>query len=154
MTLLSTTTLSGASTTISSISGAYKDLVIVVYEVNPSASVAPIMKPNNATNCRYVVNRFNVGQTGSLTVTDLPYMGQGSYDNRTDNGVYITINNYASTDNDYKPFLYYGTGPYEASSYMNIVGGGTFYSTTAISSLVFSVPSGTQTGTVLLYGVN
>lgn len=152
-TLLSTTSLSGASTTINNITGDYIDLDIVVYGVNPSAIVAPIIKPNNATNSRFIMSRSVVGEYGSSTAIDFPYAGGGSYQNRTDMAIYMSIKNYASTAILYKPFFFFGTGPYETSNYLMIDGGGSFYSTTAITSLVFSVPSGTQTGTVLLYGV-
>lgn len=153
-TLLSTTSLSGASTTISNISGDYTDLDIVIYAQNPSANVVPIIKPNNATNARFVVSRSIVGYTGSSTATDLQYSGGGTVTaGRSDMAVFISIKNYASTAIEYKPFMYFGTGQYEASNYLIIDGGGSFYSTTAITSLVFSVPSGTQTGTVLIYGV-
>lgn len=153
-TLLSTTSLSGASTTINNITGDYTDLDIVIYGQNPSNSVVPIIKPNNATNARFVVSRSLVGYTGSSTATDLQYSGGGTVTaGRSDMAIYLSIKNYASTAIHYKPFFYFGTGQYESANYLMIDGGGSFYSTTAITSLVFSVPSGTQTGTVLLYGV-
>jgi hypothetical protein len=160
MTLLSTTTLSGATTTISGISGAYKDLVAVIYGVtNATAAGTFRMRPNGATtNCFGVILRLTTwGGNGNGEVYLSPSnSGSGETMLRTsaDNAFYVTIGNYASTAS-FKPIQSFGhyadTGlsPRLAASYI-----GGYGELTAITSLTFLNSGGDlSTGTVLLYGV-
>jgi hypothetical protein len=154
MTLLSTTTLSGSSTTISSISGAYKSLRIVVTGVtNNTADGAFSIKLNGSSSDGY----FTTNEGGTFTNRQNTFYSTPSNVDRT-NGVNIwdlQLFNYASTTyltkSYFGSFEYFATG---ASMKCGSLAGGQ-YSATAISSLVFANAGGTfSAGTVLLYGVN
>jgi hypothetical protein len=155
MTLLSTTTLSGASTTISSIPSGYVNLFAIISGVtnatgNGHFRVAPNAQTNKAS---YLLSQGNVW---AATVPDYIYLSNVTYAmlrTDTDNAFTLQINNYASSTN--------------VKTFQNIFGYsdptptpragaalGYFNSTTAITSLVFDNTGGNlSTGTVLLYGV-
>jgi hypothetical protein len=156
MTLISTTSLTGASTTISSIPGTYNSLFLLIYGVtNATADSYFICKPNNSAGA-------NVYQDGVSGVVESIYGnsyfnlgGTGFALSRTsaDNCFGLTINNYASSTN-YKVVqgnsLFVATGAArKAFSW-----GGGWADNTAITSLVLSNFGGNlSTGTALLYGV-
>jgi hypothetical protein len=151
MTLLSTTTLSGASTTISSISQDYKRLMIYMYghTNNTSDGTARIL-PNNTSGHTYVL------------ITDVAtgvYVGGGqlelNYLNNPNtnavNSYCITYDNYASTTH-FKPMQAWGY--YDNTNNRRFFIAGAYYSTSAISSLTFTNTGGNwSAGTVQLYGV-
>jgi hypothetical protein len=159
MTLLSTTTLSGASTTISGISGSYNILYGVIYGVtNATGNGNFQIKPNDSAS---VTSRMSIGsrevweprEAGDWLLNDTNATFQP---NRTStNNVWtFQIENYASATN-YKGL--YATGAYERGTGTNkapffSIGG--LSTNSAITSLVFSNSGGNfSTGTVLLYGV-
>ena len=154
MTLLSTTTLSGATTTISSIDQTYKDLFIIVSGMTANTGNDDLsIRPNNVTNLTNITGTRTSVVTGlndskiNLTVSENTV--------RTDaNNVWaVKIYNYASTTT-FKPLDV--SGQFVSTSGQQAIQlGGAFRSNTAISSLVFEY-GGTKTfigGTVLLYGV-
>lgn len=159
MTLLSTTTLSGASTTISSINQSYKDLYCVVYGVTMASSSSNFtLAPNGVTNkCQYVMTYIVDAGTSVSTTFDvgglwrLTSQSNQLYSNA--NNVYsFTINDYSSTTtrktiNSQAGFLTQGS-----AGGANFAGGA-YMETTAVSSLVFTQASNFSTGTVLIYGV-
>ena len=157
MTLLSTTTLSGATVTISSISQSYNNLFAVIYGVtNATANGDFRIAPNASTNGSiYKLDGwdntngvYNIGEQSTY------YKLLGRTFTRTDanNITCVEFANYANTSH-YKAIRSYGryvsgavTFIYEAC--------GAYNANTAISSLVFSNSGGDlSTGTVLLYGV-
>jgi hypothetical protein len=154
MTLLSTTTLSGATTTISAISGSYTDLVAYIFGVtNATGDGTFRIAPNGSTNISHTVD---MGGGGGVSPNDATYIiarGNPKFDNN-ENAYALTIYNYASTTAR-KPIHI------EGSSYINFhsaqrgfIGAGAINTTSAITSLVFSNSGGNlSTGTVLLYGV-
>lgn len=155
MTLLSTTTLSGSSTTISSISQSYNSLVAYVYNFIPSTA-AVLRIAANADTTGSVYSASNDGTTGISSDYNTYFQPMGNGNVQTNQaGVFtLTINNYSSTT-QWKPMNAYG------SVYFSPIGGqgglrawGSYRQTTAVSSLVFSLSAGTfSSGTVLLYGV-
>jgi hypothetical protein len=157
MTLLSTTTLSGASTTISSIDQTYKSIVMYFYLVNQSDNASFYIRPNNSSTlvnaiCNYAENGSTYAIATNSDRVQLPgNLGQNS----TVNAWTLTFDNYASTTS-FKPFRMNGYYEYPSSSIKTAFNmGGGFRSTTAISSIVIAPASGTfSAGTVLLYGVN
>jgi len=156
MTLLSTTTLSGASTTISTINQTYKSLVAYIYKVNLDTTADFIIRPNAVTNLIYGITNFNEDGTAytvtpsNTTIKPPGNVGAG----QTDNAFTLTFDNYASTTS-FKPYSYRGYYRYSASVQAGFHTGGAFKSDTAISSLEFAPASGSFSGgTVLLYGVN
>ena len=160
MTLLSTTTLSGASTTISSINQTYTDLVIRIFGVtNATADGYFKMDPNNSSLA------WAFGKSSRTTVNTASGLGPIfllQSDNfevmtRTDstNVINVTINNYADTTNS-KSFITYGyfVNPTAPLSWAGL-SAGVIRTNSAISSLVFTNTGGNfSTGTVLIYGVS
>jgi hypothetical protein len=152
MTLLSTTALSTNSVTVSSISGSYNALQIILTGVTTSDAA-----------------RFRIAPNGSTNITETTYFGftgaaqQGGVANSymafpldttvasSQLNITININNYASTS-VWKSFSYAG-----GISATTVIGGaGQIETTSAISSLVFSLATGGHTftgGSVLIYGV-
>ena len=157
MTLLSTTTLSGTSTTISGINQTYNSLFLIVSGVTSSGINRGLnIRPNNSTtNCSYA---------GVRRITNVSANTNGSEDSdielafntETDktsaaNAWAVTFHNYASTTSK-KPFHFYGEWYNAGSNSSNFAGA--YTANTAITSLVFRYGGDTMTGgTVLLYGV-
>jgi len=150
MTLLSTTTLSGTTTTISSISGAYQDLFIIInnpytntaakIKINPNSTAAISygsgVESGVATTCNNIQNN-----TTNLPTSTSP-----------NNTFCLSINNYAQTS--------YGKNWRFGGGISNETGTGQFSgfigTTSAISSLAITTTGGTATysgGQVLIYGV-
>ena len=160
MTLISTTTLSGATTTLSSIPQTYNSLYLIVRGLTFNTSDKGFrLSPNDVTNLsNYTGMLDNDGESpatqGNASATI--YLSSGTDVLRTNaNNVWqISINNYTSTTS-FKPFNF--TGLWGDAAGRNVVAniGGVFRSNTAITSLVFDVERTNTfaTGTVLLYGV-
>jgi len=160
MTLLSTTTLSGATTTISSISGSYKTLFGLIYGVTNNTADGLFSIEPNATN-----NITGLDAIFAQTITNntlgelwLSRNSAGVYPDRTNanNSWCFQIFDYASTTNK-KAFNV--SGGYAAGNLGGNIGGftsfGAINTNSAISSLVFRNAGGTfSAGTVLLYGVS
>ncbi len=163
MTLLSTTSLSGATTTISSISGSYKKLRMYIYGVsNATAAGTFRVAPNGVTNLIYSVGNYYYGNNVTamsgregeyITITQNTTGGRFKFDS-VGNALTIEIDNYADTSAN-KAFQAYGAFKNDNSTYYTgFTMGGFFLSTTAITSLEFSNSGGNfSAGTVLLYGV-
>jgi hypothetical protein len=157
MTLLSTTTLSGASTTIS-LSGTYKNLECHMYGIDFSNAGQLIIKPNNdALKCDYIVMRqlTNTNGLGGDTNQNIDTYGIDNLaSGNANNAMTLQISNYQSSAN-YKPFNWFGG--YRTNSATNAAFSlaGIFKSNTAITSLVFAPSTGTfSAGEVKVYGVN
>jgi hypothetical protein len=152
MTLLSTTTLSGATVTVSGISGSYKDLVGVIIGVtNATADGEFQVDPNGAD----VVNMGGVyvpGGVDSFTNQQFRTIGNTIDRTNTDNAFTFTISNYANTTN-FKPATWHGAW-FQGSNY-RLIFGGVVSTNSAITSIVLSNTGGSLTaGTLLLYGVS
>ena len=154
MTLLSTTTLSGATTTISSISQSYTDLQIYIYGVTQANNQAVYMTPNGSAG---IVDHSyfyrNSGNQSDINA-NMYFIAAPTPAANATNSAAITIFNYASTASR-KPFICMGSWFDNAGSFRSPqTGGGAINTTTAISSLVFQPATGTFSGgTVLIYGV-
>jgi len=152
MTLLATHTLSGATSTISSISGAYKQLVAYIeLPQNATADGQFRIAANGDTNLAYLV-----GVKISTTVYDVNggYITTASTTNRsnTNFSAILVIDNYTTTAT-LKPVQYYGWyAPTSGSG--QFMSSGVTAQSAAITSLVFSNSGGNlSSGTVYLYGV-
>jgi len=155
MTLLSTTTLSGTSTTVSSISQSYKDLyVLVVNQIGGGGQI--LIKPNNVSNCYGSgATSNNGGSTSAYTIYN-DQLGTNAYANNNDatNFYMVYFKNYASTT-AYKPFQYQGGHLTDASVRHNAFSNGYLMSNNAVTSVVIGRESGSfSAGTVYVYGVN
>ena len=149
MTLISTTTLSGASVTLSSIPQTYNQLKIYVWNVtNNNFDGRLTFKPNNGTNHRWSGTDYNaVYSSGSGTIQPNANMSRTN----GDNGFCFTIDNYTSAAYYYVFHLdgYYYDGGNPRG--INISGSG---ADGTITSFVLSNTGGTFAGgTMQLYGV-
>jgi hypothetical protein len=154
MTLLSTTTLSGTSTTISSIDQTYVNLYVLVTGVTGNTNNRAIrVRPNNSTSNNYVKFADSSAPVG-IAGEALGLTSDLTLRTSADNAWGITFNNYASSTR-FKAFTYYGTFLTSASYNQAIGAFGGYLSNTAITSLVLDY-QGTDSfagGTVLVYGV-
>jgi len=164
-TLLSTTTLSGTSTTISSISGSYKHLRAVVKNVSHGGGGSPTevylqMRYNSDTGSNYTDVKYSANEDnglGSQTIGATTYLRlyQTALSNTLlTSQIVIDIFNYADTtvhkQQDVKSYLRTMTGGY---GFAALHGG--WLSTSAITSITFLLSAQSfDDGTVLLYGVN
>jgi hypothetical protein len=154
MTLLSTTALSGSSTTISISPSGYNALKIVISGVNLSANASLRMALNGVTNLTDTAMNY-WGPSGAA-VGDLSWYWNSYITMKsanTNNVFQITVDDPASTTK-FKALDYSGGLIESGGGKYAINGGGSFGSTTDISSAVFTPSTGTFSGgTVLIYGV-
>jgi hypothetical protein len=154
MTLISTTTLSGSSTTLSSIPQTYNSLFLVITGMTYATGDNKFqLLPNNVNNLTDINRVFN----GTASNETDAVINLSNADNvlrtNADNIWTMQFNNYTSTTR-YKTLDVTGTWVNTSSVRRSSFGGGVFKSNTALSSLVFSVEGANfSTGTILLYGV-
>ena len=159
MTLLSTTTLSGSSTLVSSISGAYKNLYIEITNFLPATDDARIyMRPNSVSSANTYYNGQISTADGSYAFNDTTWTLSLGTDNSTATNLSaFTIFDYANT-NTWKTLqgisvLNNATNPTTTVSYRSLIGFSNI--TSAISSLYFHTSTGNFTsGTVKVYGIS
>jgi len=159
MTLLSTTTLSGTSTNITSISQSYNSLLVIVKKMSLSATGSyPQIRPNGDASLTAFTAQIGRGGTVLTQADDAQtiVMAYSDYASSNANNAFaINIYNYASTDS-FKPFDLAGsfiTSSGGATEVLNT--SGSYRSNTAISSLDFRTAGANtfNSGTVLIYGV-
>ena len=154
LTLLSTTTLSGNSTTISSISGSYKSLILILKNVAVNVDGYIEIKPNDSSSNTFA---YKTGGSATWTLTDGAIIPHGNFNNdgtAANLNMTLEISNYAASD-AFKSLHFYGYYLDANQNNQAIFGGGGYRSNTAISSLVIlGNSSNTLTGTALVYGVN
>jgi hypothetical protein len=150
MTLLSTTTLSGTSTTISSINQTYNNLIILGTEITWSASTTRIrIEPNSVETSGSYAGVTASAATGLDSI--IPF-GGGNYASNANSAFIVIINDYASVN--YKPTNFYGANP-ASSSDTRTNHSGLLTTNSAITSIKIVTNLGTPTlgGTVRIYGV-
>lgn len=152
MTLLSTTTLSGASVTLSSINQTYTDLVLYVYGMtNATADNYFAIQPlsNTQQSYSYVAQGTASNETANSIRTWISNL------DRTDanNGFYLRIHNYTETTQ--KPFIFYGNHVASGTgAKTSIMAAGNIWGTSAVTSIkLFNNGGNFSTGTVKLWGV-
>ena len=161
MTLLSTTTLSGTSTLISSVNQSYNNLFIIIKNINVSSATNAYVRiePNSTTNAVSYSNQFATGGTiatqGDATFPGMPLSYSEYAASNTNNALALEIYNYASTTS-HKPFNLSGAYVNTGSATVSINSSGSYRSNTEITE--FRVYSGSGSvsfngGTVLIYGV-
>jgi hypothetical protein len=155
MTLISTTTLSGATTTLSSIPQTYNYLYLIVEGVTGNTANSQIrILPNNVNNL-FNYSRVQDSVAGKETSEAIGLTTTLSTLRTDANNVFtVIIDNYTST-NRFKPVQSYGVFVNTGSASITNGLWGAFRSNTAITSLVLDY-GGTNTfagGTVRLYGV-
>jgi hypothetical protein len=156
MTLISTTTLSGSTTTVSSIPSTYNSLMFVISGLTASAANEPRFKINGSTaNHEFV----GVAYGGTALETTNGNGFQLSFGNNIDgsggsNAWTVKIDNYTSAST-FKPFQCYGAFySVTTSNEEKIFEAGGYSLTTAVTSISVVASSGSFTGgTILTYGV-
>jgi hypothetical protein len=156
ITLLSTTTLSGTSTTISSISQSYTNLFITYYGITLSTADIVRFKLNNDSGGNYTYQRSSGSTTstlGSNTYIDAFSSAANQSTTSTNNSGILRVWNYTSTFP--KPFEVVGTNISSASADLTMTGSGYWKNTSAMTSFVIYSNGGAtfNAGTVLIYGV-
>ena len=157
MTLLSTTTLSGASTTVSVGTG-YTDLYVLVYGVtnNTTDQIMTMRTQNSGSVYRYAGVRKTASVSAVAGGPDTYWnLGMNDYPLRTNaNNIWtIRISDYLNTSH-YKTMEWVGSFVYAGPNQGDVFGGGVVLDNSAITDLVFANTGGTfSAGTVKLYGV-
>jgi len=152
MTLLSTTSLSGVSTTISSIDQTYQDLYVLInnpYRSN-SFDSGPLRMNPNGTNLLFTGTRIQSSNVEEMTLQPFQSATLGIVSAPTTNMGFLYIRNYASS-----------TNPKSCNFIISLAGltynySGFIQTATAISSLVFTGGGNNMQyagGTVQIYGV-
>jgi hypothetical protein len=160
MTLISTTAMSGSPFTLSSIPSTYKDLVFRFYNCTGTVDNQNVRMTFNG-NTSSIYNSMGVWNNDG-TVSSLQDYGASSFlFTRTTtattgeyrgNGV-LEIPDYTSSYN--KRWQGWASVKTNANAQHGFFNNGTFGSTAAISSITFTLQSGTfNGGTILLYGVS
>jgi hypothetical protein len=157
-TLLSTTTLTGASVTISSISQSYKDLYIVIKNFLPADDGRNLRVRMNAdATANRHADVYSYGDTSVSTFGGTEWAIINTMDNAvTQNICVLTIPEYANTTTwKVANGFSISNDTTTTTSYKYKIANFAYNQTTAISSLYFSPNVGNMTsGTVLIYGVN
>jgi hypothetical protein len=160
MTLLSTTALTGASITVSSINQTYVSLYVLITGVtNATANGGFYFQANAATNLFTGVISFNYNNAANSGTT-----GFGAESIRTanvnvdrtnaDNAFEVFIDNYTSTTQVKPVRSIYQWNTNSASPKAGIYYNGGLWTTSAITSIkVLNDGGNMSTGTMLIYGV-
>jgi hypothetical protein len=151
LTLISSVTLSGSSTTLSSIPGTYKYLYLLGRTLSGGNQI-DILPNNNATSADFsFIQNSTLSAIGSATIYSTGDKGPNSSGSSNLNAFAITINGYAISGTG-KPFQVYGH-TYDGSTKWRHASFGNWGQSGAITSLVFNGGASTS-GTVDVYGGN
>ena len=159
MTLISTTTLSGATITLSSIPQTYKNLNLVIRNpITASDQQAVRFRFNSDSNANRHAQGNLIASTGEAAFNSTSVPVSTDQDNATSQTL-ININVFDYTNATTWKFLDFqvlGTSPVDDTNYVYITSRlGAYNQTGAITSIQLFPNSGNFTsGTVLLYGVN
>jgi hypothetical protein len=154
MTLISTTTLSGATTTLSSIPQTYNSLFLVIAGMTGNTGAARFRCGLNGSSTAQSYSFINLATAGNISGGYIRISEENTTRTDANNAWTLQINNYSSTTG-YKPFNFFGRYLDSTAANRTILAGGAYIANTAVSSIVFDY-EGTNTfagGTVLLYGV-
>jgi hypothetical protein len=165
MTLLSTTSWTTASQTISSISGAYKDLKVYVTDWTSTIADDVNLRLNGITSASYqsggvTIRASNTGSstwaTAMSTVIKLTDPTYPFYTVGDNNFMTFTIFDYANTVSDKVVAFNVKSVNNSSGEAMGFFGQGILDTTpAAINSITLWIPTaGTPSGTIYIYGVN
>jgi hypothetical protein len=159
MTLLSTTTLSGASTTVSGISASYTHLLIFVYGITTAVNSYCTFDPNaSLANAYYQRERNTSSSAWELTTQENTpayiWAQTNNKENNANQSSVVWLYNYTGGTSIPKDFniqtVYRDSGNTYYAQYFNR---GTYFNEAAVSSIKFATGSTFSTGTVKIYGV-
>lgn len=147
-TLLSTTTLSGSSTTVSSINQTYKHLLVVVNNSTTATATRLQVQPNGSTTLNWTAG-WEAWSSSTTNYSNGRIMGNHS---DVQQSGFVFLYNYANTS-----YMKNGNFSINADLTGAIGAGGFFYrSTSAITSITVTNTAALSftAGQVLIYGVN
>ena len=151
LTLISSVTLSGSSTTLSSIPGTYKYLYLLGRTLSGSNQI-DILPNNNASSADFsLIQNSTLSAIAGATIYSTGDKGPASSGSSNLNAFAITINGYAISGTG-KPFQVYGN-TYDGTTKWKHSSFGIWAQSGAITSLVFNGGASTS-GTVDVYGGN
>jgi hypothetical protein len=153
-TLLSTTSITSASTTVSSISQSYQDLFIEIYGITFSTSNGTPTLTINASGNSHVRAFTDTYTSKAGTNLDL-YGGSNDWDRTSANNYYgLQIRNYTTTDR-YKSLVGAGVTTDSVPSLKAYGWTGTYTDNTAISQIAVNIGGGRtfSTGTIKVWGI-
>jgi hypothetical protein len=157
MTLLSTTSLTGSTTTVSSISGSYTNLVVYLKDFYAGDAAQVFLNFNtDTTNANYQWSAMRGYASGAdfQFAANARCIATTLRNTQADNFMAFEIPNYANTTT-HKTYLAYGKVLNSVNTVVNNVLNATYIGgTSAISSISFVTDVGTwQAGTIEIYGV-
>jgi hypothetical protein len=152
MTLLSTTTVSGTTTSITSINQTYKNLYIEIEDLNAASNYLPSFRINGSSTLHYYSRQRSSATASTIGQNVALFVYDNDYEENTDNFFRLTIFNYASTTT-IKSFNFSAGWSDLGSTLTGVNGGGMFNSTSAISSFDVIGNISLTGGTVRIYGV-
>jgi hypothetical protein len=154
MTLLSTTTLSGSSTSITGISSSYVNLLILIENAGIQTTAGAITINFDSLTTNNFLTSFRSDSTTALNTSsgNIPLShGQTCDTGVAGNSFAILINNYANGGSR-KPLNF--SGNYYSGGWKGIWGGGGYESQGAVGTTQIKTSAGTFSGgTVRIYGV-
>jgi hypothetical protein len=158
MTLLSTTNLTSSSVTISSISGAYKNLVVYVKDVEHNGSANALkFRLNGDTGSNYEgcsLRNNNSSTTTSGLAQDSMNTGGQISPSTANTFMKLEITDYANSTTR-KSAVLTVAGQSDAGKLVEINAYGWFATPAAVNEITFITSSGTFTaGSIEIYGVN
>jgi hypothetical protein len=157
MTLISTTTASGATVTLSSIPQTYNSLFLVITGLtNGTGGQSLYINPNASATLAYGISHNNEANTVfARRITDEPIYNTTNYLNTGGVNVHcLRIDNYTSSS-AYKAFFLNGYVTNASSAAVSFFTGGGIKTNTAITSIALTGSNSYSftAGTILLYGV-
>ena len=155
MTLLSTTTLTGATTAITGIDQTYNTLFITIEKFYASSNAylrGYLNADTTAANYISLYSRLRVGGSAETSPDTYVLSGWPEGTSQQDNLIVVTLPYY--TGSSMKIWNSYGYQDTDNGAKSTFYGSGSYFSTTAISSITFAPSAGTfSAGTVKIYGI-
>ena len=159
LTLLSTTTLSGSSTSITGISSSYTNLLITVSDaVSQYDNEDVYLRVNTDTGNNYNNGYYRLFDTTSdganLFATSRILVARSTITTSTIRKTNLAANIYNYTSTGTRFITSYSTTGLDSTSNVTFNSGGAYIGGSAISSIQLTLSAGTwSSGTVLVYGV-
>jgi hypothetical protein len=154
-TLLSTTAMSGSSTiTVSSISSAYKHLLILVegaYQASSSSTLT--YKLNNSANCHQYRIKY-VNTTLTVTSNEPSSFDIGTLYASSDKPFFMQLFIPRYSDTTHKKAHFINTGASDGSNWVQIYGNNVLNSTSAVDRFDITAGANFAGGNVRVYGVS
>jgi hypothetical protein len=157
MTLISTTTLTGASVTLSSIPGTYKNLQLVIRNLKPSTDGQNInWRINSDSGANRHVTKFAISASNQSFDNTSCSIGYGNDNTSAEGSIIVDFFDYASTSTwKFMRSFELDNNSGTPTNFDFALGQHGYNQTSAISSLLLFPAGGNFTsGTALLYGVS